>query len=578
MLGTLWLSVALAQEALEPESVEPVEEPARGDLFERAGLTPSHEADTGAPLLIPYGGFAGHVVGAAFFVVATGDEGIGQSFAAGMLGGAGGIGGSAFYTRNRSFTRDQAMLAWSAGAWGTYGGLQLARLIIPTDGRLADQRTAAATALSNVGATGLSMLFRTRAPGLEDSGLWLGAGLAGHAAGNGLGKLLALDLVEDRRQQVSLELGGAAAAGLGSWAVHRFLGVDVPGPGLTSFYAAQGAWFGFWVPFIADADGTSRQLGGSMQLGAAVGAAATMALQPLAWGHPERVVGQGVGFGLGSLVGYGVTSLWDTDPTGRGHGLGVVAGALVGEVAGGWLAHRYRQEVTSYRLTSGLGAWGLYQGIGWAIWAESKEADDTVVRGEDPSTRSGGLFTLSVGLGAAVGAALPSLVDIDRSTAAVSLSAGAWGTAYGHWVSTLAKTDPLDRQRNRLLAGDLALVAGLAGSLVRPVSVGDAWIVNGCGAAGGLMGGLIGIAASGGDRASTWGLTLGSTVGLAGGVGLAWWLEEQGTALDVSWLGPRRPGGLPSRSPFTASVLAAPYIGDDGGTGALVQLTLLEKE
>ncbi len=571
-LWTWLLAGALAQQPPDTPDDAP-EPPPRGDFFERLGQDPSDQLDTGAGLLVSYGAGAGHLLGASFYTVVQGSWEPEGSFGVGMLTAAGGMASSWFYVRNRGFTRDQAALAWSSGAWGTYGGLQLARIIISPDSQLAIQRTAAATALSNVGATGLAMLFRARAPGLETSGLWLGAGLAGHTFGAGLGRLVALDPVDDRRAIAGLQLGGAALAGVGAWAGARFTGLTLPSPGLASFYTAQGAWLGLWVPFVADVEGTERQLAGAVQIGAALGAAASMGLAPLAYGHTRRVAGQGTGFVLGSWVGYGVSSVFVRDPSLRSRGAGLIVGALAGEAAGAWLGPRYPADTTAALASGGLSAWGLYQGIGWARWAAQDARDDA-----DSSAREQGLFSLNWALGSSLGLALPALDDLASGTSASALSAGAWGSAYGHWVSTLARQTDNDRLRNMLLAGDAALITSLVATQFRPVSVTEALVVDGCGLAGATVGGLIGIAVNGEPRTSTLGATVGASIGLAGGTALALWLEDAGPSLSLDPPTPRRPRWLPAHSPVVPSVMAAPWFDDDGGTGGLVQLTWMERE
>lgn len=599
MMPLLWtLALALAQPPLPPAEEAPTGEapteetptaeepppapapvrvpldqllppPPRGDLFERRGGDPSDSTDTGAGLLVAYGGIAGHYLGASFYTVITGFD-FTDGTAPGIAVGAGGAAGSWLYVRDRDFSRDEAALAWASGTWGTFTGHQLARVLISPDSQLAAQRTAASGALSLVGATGLAMLFRNQAPALETSGLVMGAGAFGWQAGTGLGQVMGLSADDDRRLVATLELGGAYGAALGAWAANR-LGLEVPSPGMASYYAGQGAWLGAWAPFLWQDRVSTSVNTGYVRLGAAAGAAASMALAPLAQGHPERLAGQTAGFGVGSLIGFGASSLFMQSPTRRSQAIGVLTGAIGGEVLGGVLGPRFEPDSAHFTFAGGLELWAGYQALGWGIWVDNVDGLDR--------QRQIGLPLLALGLGSALALVPPTLIDVDTADAAAALSAGAWGSAYGNWISFLAETTPQDNLRNMLLAGDAALVAGLSASLARPLDTRQIALIDGCGVAGAAAGGLVGIAIDGEPRTSTLATAIGASVGLAGGSALtAWRGPPSAGPTAVGALTPRRPRWLPARSAVIPSVMAAPWFAPDGSTGGLVQLTLAERE
>jgi len=544
---------------------------ARGDLFERYGMAPSHEVDTGTGLLVTYGGFAGNYLGTSFFVVLTGND-FASGFWPGTLLGTAGAVGTGYYLKSRDFTRDEAMLAWSAGTWGAFTGVELARIIIPSDGRLVSQRTAAAGALSNIGATGLAMLFRNRAPGVDTSGMLLGAGAFGWQAGAGLAQVLGLDPTTDRRLVASLELGGAYAWGLGAWTLQR-LGLTAPGPGLTSFYGAQGAWLGAWSPHLFQTGPLDDRLNiGGARIGAGVGAAAALLLTPLSIDHPDRIVGQSLGFSLGTLVGFGVPTFLQEHPTRRSEAAGVLLGSLGGEVLGGWLAPRFESTSGSRAAVAGLSAWAAYQGIGWTLWTKHH-------RKELDNQREYGITSFAFGASEALALLAPTLWDMEPVDTWTALSAGAWGSAYANWLSfSFEATDDVNL-RNMLVAGEVAMVGGLALTRFKEPSQQQLMMVDGLGLGGALLGGLVGIAIDGEPRTATLGTAVGATVGLAGGTALAV-LAGPGPETEaraVPWSLGRR-GWLASHSPVVPSVMASPWFDEDGGTGALVQLTFTERE
>ncbi len=573
---SLWLmlwGLAWAQDPTGPEeggaSETAAEELDRdGDLFERMGQAPSDEAGAGRGLLVAYGGFAGHYLGASLGSMLNGYS-LDENTGAGILVGVGGTLGANYYFKNRDYTRDQAALIWGGGAWGTWTGYQLARLIISKDGQYAEERTAAAGALSCVGATGLAVLFRTRAPDLAVSGLVLGAGAFGWQVGGGFANLMELDRSDDRRLVASLELAGSYAYGLGAWVLAE-TGRPIPTPQLSAFYVAQGAFVGAWVPYLFDETPIVDHMVGSVRIGTGLGAAAAMALTPWGIGQHRRIAGQSAGFGIGGLIGFGTSSLFLDYPTHRSQAAGVLVGSLGGELVGAWLAPRWQADKTSLLLVGGLETWSLYQAVGWSIWA------DMASKGGHTEM---GLFSVSLGLGSALAWTLPALVDLQPTHTVTPLSTGAWGSAYGNWVSFLLETSPEDNLRNMLIAGEVGLVAGLAGSLVRPLDPRQVALVDGMGLGGAVVGGLVGIAIDGEPRTATLATTIGATVGLAGGTTLVLlrpdlFAGEPALALN----GPRRPRWLPDRSPVIPSVLATPWFDEEGGTGAMVQLTLTERE
>jgi hypothetical protein len=346
--------------------------------------------------------------------------------------------------------------------------------------------------------------------------------------------------------------------------------MPVPTPGLTTYYAAQGAWLGSWTPFLWQDRVSTEVNTGYARLGMGLGAAAAMGLAPLAQGEPERLVGQTAGFTVGSMVGFGISSLFMREPTRQAQAIGVLGGAIGGEVLGGWLAPRFQTDPGALTFVAGLETWAGYQSLGWAIWAAYTEGLD--------HQREIGLPILAFGLGSGVATVMPTLVDLEPSHTMAALSAGAWGSAYGNWISFLAQTTPQDNLRNMLVAGDVALAAGLTASLIRPVDTRQLALINGLGLAGATVGGLAGIAINGEPTTSTLSTAIGATVGLAGGTALAVWRGAPAPAAESAFFGPRRPRWLPAHSPVTPSLLASPWFDEEGGTGAMIQLTLMERE
>lgn len=160
----------------------------------------------------------------------------------------------------------------------------------------------------------------------------------------------------------------------------------------------------------------------------------------------------------------------------------------------------------------------------------------------------------------------------------LTVSASTWGTWYGAWSGYLLRAGPAETWAITLTTGDVALL-GMAGAT--QLGLDPSWrqigLVNAAGAAGAGFGALVGVLASPDPRTVSFASLIGTTVGLAGGSVLAVVRGPGGSETSALTLpGPRRP--RLSKVPFLVMPMAAPWVGEDGDVGVMLQLTALERE
>jgi hypothetical protein len=245
----------------------------------------------------------------------------------------------------------------------------------------------------------------------------------------------------------------------------------------------------------------------------------------------------------------------------------MLAGSVAGQIAGLALAPHYEVEGSDALLMGTIETWSLYQAIGWGTFANLADPDLE-------ESQAVGMGLTIAGGGTIIATTLAPLADFTPAEAAFVGSGGAWGTWYGAWGGHLAGLDSRQVWLTTLITGNAGLLG--AGAVA-----GAAWdpgwrqvgLIDSAGLLGGTVGAMFGVIASPDmDTVATASL-VGSTAGLVTG------------GIFARKIGP----GDPERShvlllplprwnlPVRAQVSAAPWVDEEGGSGALVSLNVVER-
>ncbi len=481
--------------------------------------------------------------------------------------GALGVGTTALLTRNKHYSADQFATLLTGGAVGGWFGAELGRALIAHDEPGAEERTLMASNLGALSGTGLAILALNNPLDAKQAWMMDITGLVGWQIGAGAGDLLGLDYAGDRSTRAMIELGSGAVFGLASMG---FAEGGLPRAGSLGIAMAHGTWAGTWAPVLmSDSPSTQQVMGGlRMGLGAGYmgGLALSRAMGPQSF---QDIFLQGAGWGAGAALGAGIPMLMGVDESLSQIVGPMLAGGLAGHAAGAALAPHYNVNGKDLAFTALLEAWTGYQAIGWALYM-----DDAY--GYDDRAAAGGFLT-TAGAGTLMAFGFPSFVDLEIAETTMVASAGGWGTWYGGWVGELVELDPQTHLIALLGAGDAALLgtAAFASGAWDP-DWSDVAVINGAGLAGGAMGAMAGVVASPGRKSLAAGALVGSTAGL----GLGWWMTQNGAAdaVSLNWSPqlPRHLGSVLPRTHLKALPTLAPWMDADGNPGAWVQLLVLQ--
>ena len=557
---------AVEPEAVEPEAVEPEATEPEATEPEPAS-TQTQAAEWNRRWLVNiYGGALTGYTSLGFAAAVTGDmvsDEVGPLLQPiGLLG----AGTTALLTRKKHYSSDQFATLVSGGMLGGWFGAELGRALIGHEEVGAVARTLMASNLGALSGTGLAILAFENPMDSRQAWMFDVTTLVGWQIGAGAGDLLGLDYGEDRTTRGLMELGTGAVLGLAST---RFAEGSLPKAGPLGIAMAHGTWAGTWAPVLMSDNPSTQQVLGGLRMGLGAGylggLALSRALGPQSF---QDLLLQGAGWGAGASLGAGVPMLLGVDETRQVVGP-MLAGGLAGHVAGAVLSPQYNANGKDLAFTALLEAWTGYQSIGWALYMDEAHAYD--------SRAAAGGFLTTAGAGTLTAFILPTQVDLEIAETTMVASAGGWGTWYGGWIGELVDLDPQQHLLAFLGAGDVALLgtAVLANGSWNP-DWSDVGTINGAGLAGGAIGAMAGVVASPERKALAGGALVGSTAGL----GIGWWLTQNGTsdATSASWM-PGLPQRLGSRFPRThlrALPTLAPWMDSDGNPGAWLQLVVLQ--
>jgi hypothetical protein len=304
-----------------------------------------------------------------------------------------------------------------------------------------------------------------------------------------------------------------------------------------------------------------------MRLGLGAGYLAGVVLSPYVNLYPRSVglqlggmaAGNALGAGIPLALGYGEEARWVVAP--------MLAGSVAGQVAGLALAPTYEVSGSDALLMGTIETWALYQGLGWGLFVNLSDSDLEDGQGF-------GMGLAIAGGGTIVAGTLAPLVDFTPAEAALVGSGAAWGTWYGAWGGHLAGLSPEQHWLTTLVAGN----AGLAGTAA---IAGAGWdpgwrqvgLIDSAGLLGGTVGAMAGVIASPNTETVAAGSLVGSTAGLVAGAVLARKVGPGSTERSHALLIPLPRVDLP----FRARVSAAPWLDEEGGTGALLSLDVVER-
>lgn len=345
--------------------------------------------------------------------------------------------------------------------------------------------------------------------------LWSGAGLGAGLLGGRT----------DGHAVSGMLIGGAAGLLLGG-ALHDQLDVGPEDAGLLTLAAAEGAWFGGWLPhaLFAEAGVTSRrQVGGLLAgtLGALGGAALATRVA-----HAD-----GTELGLsatGSLVGAsmaGGIALVSPALGGRASVGTMLGGSALGLVSGALLAKKLDLGVNAIPKALIGATLGASEGLAFA-WAGKATTGE----------QWGGAALFGGGTGALLGLAAAAYPHFRTSQLPPALGCAAWGAWVGSFAGGVAGGDRRYVIATGVIGANAGFAAGyglLRAGLIEPTDLG--WL-SVFGALGMVAGAGIGAPFSTKDdpRPIFAGLALGPVVGMVAGGLLLPKLKQLGDGGDVA--------------------------------------------
>jgi hypothetical protein len=470
-------------------------------------------------------------------------------------------------TRKKHYSADQFATLVTGGAVGGWFGAEVGRALIGHDEPAADERTLMASNLGALSGTGLALLALDNPLDAKQAWMMNITGLVGWQIGAGAGDLLGLDYAGDRNTRGMIELGAGTALGLAST---KFAEGGIPRAGSLGIAMAHGTWAGTWAPFLMSDSPSGQQVMGGLRMGLGAGYVGGLTLSRAMGPQTfQDIFLQGAGWGAGAALGAGIPMLLGVDESVSQIVAPMLAGGLAGHAAGAAFSPTYNVNGKDLAFTALLEAWTGYQAIGWALYMSE-------AYGYDDRAAVGGFLT-TAGAGTLMAFVLPTRVNLEIAETTMVASAGGWGTWYGGWVGELMELDPQTHLVALLGAGDAALLgtAALASGSWDPDWT-DVAVLNGAGLAGGAMGAMAGVVASP-ERKS---LAAGALVGSTAGLGIGWWMTQNGAAdavsLDWNPKLPRLPGSVLPRTHLKALPTLAPWMDSDGNPGAWFQLLVLQ--
>ncbi|CAN5638233.1 hypothetical protein BH23GEM9_BH23GEM9_06380 [soil metagenome] len=212
-------------------------------------------------------------------------------------------------------------------------------------------------------------------------------------------------------------------------------------------------------------------------------------------GRTELMVG---GTTYGAWLGLAVPLMMDADDP-EAYGVGFLAGAPLGFLAGRWYALRTQITEGQARAITFGGTWGTYQGFGWAealkigdrrysIYCEPDFSGPCL---EDTEAHMPSRVAASVvgGLAGIGAGAYLARKPINIGTAAAVSSSGLWASWFGFGLGFLADLEDEALLTTTLLAGNAALLGAAAVAPRWDVTESRVRLVS----MGGLIGGLTGV-------------------------------------------------------------------------------------
>lgn len=491
--SSIQLEIDGALAAVQPESSDAADkEPVVTMRATRRGAIPV-EPDSGNPgaylVGIGYGGYVGgniaYIVDEALEPRGTEEPTNRGAITWGALLGAGVGAGTATLLASRLDSEPEQVAALSTGMFvGGFTGHSLASTFIPyeDDGR-AEREQVAELAGTLTGA-GVALWRADKARSVA-SNLHLDlATLIGWQTAAGVSDIAALDPKDDRQVRAGIGLAG----GLGFYGLAAGLSphLEAPTPQTVTLALLDGVWLGAWSPYLFTDRPTTLQTSGGLRLGLGAAYLGGVALSGIGTQPSWRSVGlQTTGLAAGSALGAGIPLAIGGDGTVSEVVGPMLGGALAGQVLGAMVSPRYDLSPDDAYLMSTLGAWTAYQTVGWGILAGQTQ---------EGGTRPLGYALTAGGAGTLLTMVAGPAIDVPPPASFQLLASGGWGTWFAGWGANLADLDAEDQLLVTLAGGDAAIVgtavAEAAG--LRP-TWSDLGIVNGVGAVGAGLGGLVGV-------------------------------------------------------------------------------------
>ncbi|MFT5682026.1 MAG: hypothetical protein ACI8RZ_002944 [Myxococcota bacterium] len=429
---------------------------------------------------------------------------LGQTDAGPVIGGLGGAligtGVGLVYARSNAITLEQALqYATATGTGMIYGGQIAAIANVNTPLYLL-------TAGSTVGAaTGLIAMSRL-SPTQADISETVGAMTLGNMAFSGAARWGGAS----NEARIGLGMAGQSL-GIASGLFLRDA-VDFDGHDGTLIASAGmvGGWLGSVAPVALE---RTDNIGGIVQTAIPTAMLAASAVSQTVEIPAGRILAADFGFGAGNLLGVGLPLLLVESPDGTLVTQGVLAGGLVGLVAGGALSSEVAFSGGDASLT----------GVGTALLTAESAALSYVLSEKTGFDREGGLILTTAGASLAGLGLASQFVDVEPSEPLLVASAAGWGVFYGGLIPVALGLEgqPEDLVLAVTVTSDLFMAAAAISQTDAIDLSPRATILPQLGGVGGAVIGTLGTALFVPDPQSvTAGALVGSMAGVAVGIGL----------------------------------------------------------
>ena len=520
---------------------------------------PSNPVDgLGGVIGVAANGVAGGVLLSSVGAWGQLDEGT----AIGAVGGSLiGLGTGWLYASGRPITRGQGLAYASGVGWGLSAGLMAQWAVVPADHpNIGDRERRNVGALLRVAGTGVGAgvgaWVMSHDPAAADvlevdlagyTGSQIAWGVSRLALGpddfgpdpwldpNG-DRTYRLELARRDRVRTGATLIGVVA-GLGVGAAARGAWDLQPGDALLAgVIAGESAWIGGWMPTAIDPDANpDGHVHTALHAGLAVGLLATALDGPT---PARRGAVAAYGGVAGNLLGAGLPMLSARPPSDQTTAQVMLPLGAAGTIAGALL---------SERLDPDGGDWAMI-GVGVPLATAQAAAIGAVLdaKGQIRGSQVPGIAVTTAGASSFVLMGIAPLVDPEPADMALLGAAAAWGTWYGGLTQVALDLD-LQRGDDVLLGmvtADAFLIGG--GVLISPMVDLDPKLTLGAqlGGVGGATLGALGAGLASNDaQTAAAGAVIGSTVGLAGGAAVTWFVrQKRGPSVATGLSRPRLPG------------------------------------